>query len=239
MKLLLFDIDGTLIRSHGAGRLTLKITLQELFGTAGPIDDYKMSGKTDRRIITDLLTAVDIPVETINAKLPSIYRLMAVKGRQIFPESDMAPCPGVQPLLTELIRLENVLLGLLTGNVSLTSPIKLAAAGIDPHQFKIGAYGSDAADRNELPAIAMDRATRLSGYLFNGQNTTIIGDTPADILCARAGKVTAVAVASGWHSAKTLASHQPDFLLENLLDTPRVLDILLNGSCLHYDFPLL
>jgi phosphoglycolate phosphatase-like HAD superfamily hydrolase len=229
MKLLLFDIDGTLIRSQGAGRTTLKLTLQEMFGTAGPIDDYKMSGKTDHRIITDLLTAAGIPNEVIIAKLPSIYRLMAVKGRQIFPESDMEPCPGVPTLLAALVRMDNVLLGLLTGNVSLTSPIKLTAAGIEPHLFQIGAYGSDAADRNELPAIAMERASRHSGKTFNGQNTIIIGDTPADILCARAGKATAVAVASGWHSAKTLAGHQPDFLLENLADTPRVLDILVNG----------
>ena len=82
--------------------------------------------------------------------------------------------------------------------------------------FRIGAYGSDHMDRNQLPGIAMQRASQLTGDLFDGANTVIIGDTPADILCARAGKATAVAVASGWHAAATLAQYKPDHLLENL-----------------------
>ena len=80
MRLLLFDIDGTLIRSHGAGRLALKKSLEDLFGTAGPLDTYRMSGKVDSQIITDLLTAIGVPQSLIEAKLPEIYALMAKKS---------------------------------------------------------------------------------------------------------------------------------------------------------------
>jgi phosphoglycolate phosphatase len=133
----------------------------------------------------------------------------------------------VPELLAVLNARDDVLLGLLTGNAQLTAPLKLAAASIDPLQFKVGAYGSDALDRNELPAIGMARANQLTGELFDGNNTVIIGDTPADILCARAGKATAVAVASGWHAAATLAEYRPDFLFENFGDTSQVIDVLL------------
>lgn len=227
MKLLLFDVDGTLIRSHGAGRMALEAALTELFGTAGPIADYQMSGKTDARIITDLLIAVGIDDKTIDARLPEIYKTMAVKGRDIFWEQEMASCAGIDALLPRLAARNDVLLGLLTGNSSITAPLKLEASGINPLIFRVGAYGSDAIDRNQLPALAMERAHQLTGIPITGEQTVIIGDTPADILCARAGKATAVAVASGWHAVATLAKYQPDHLLENLADTDHVLKILL------------
>ena len=223
-KLLLFDIDGTLIRSNGAGRLTLAYALEKLYGSSGPLDSYNMSGKTDPRIITDLLTAMNVPAKEIKQHLPAIYELMAEHGQKIFWEKEMLPCPGIPELLQQLVQREDVLLGLLTGNSQITAPLKLSAAGIDPLQFKVGAYGSDALGRNELPAIGMARANQLTGVGFDGNNTIIIGDTPADILCARAGKATAVAVASGWHAASTLEEYHPDFLFENLADTETVLE---------------
>lgn len=226
-RLLLFDIDGTLIRSNGAGRLTLAYALEKLFGTTGPVESYNMSGKTDPRIITDLLTAAGISGKEVENRLPAIYELMAEHGQDIFAEKGIAPCVGVIELLAQLNAREDVLLGLLTGNAQLTAPLKLAAAGIDPLQFKVGAYGSDAMDRNDLPAVGIARANQLTGGQFDGNNTIIIGDTPADILCARAGKATAVAVASGWHSATTLADYQPDHLFDNFGDTETVLQALL------------
>lgn len=227
-KLLLFDIDGTLIRSNGAGRLTLAYALEKLFGTAGPLEEYNMSGKTDPRIITDLLTATGISPKEVNKHLPAIYELMAEHGQKIFKEKEITACAGVPELLARLVARDDVVMGLLTGNSQLTAPLKLAAAGIDPLQFKVGAYGSDAMDRNELPVIGISRANQLTGAQFNGNNTVIIGDTPADILCARAGKATAVAVASGWHAAATLADYQPDHLFDNLGDTDQVLQALLS-----------
>lgn len=227
MKLLLFDIDGTLIRSDGAGRMALAAALEEIFGTAGPIAEYKMSGKTDARIITDLLTAVGIATADITAKLPLVYERMADKARQIYPERKVAVCPGVPELLRRLQQQPDVALGLLTGNARQTAPLKLAMGNINPAQFHVGAYGSDHLDRNHLPAMAMQRAENLWQRPFSGTNTVIIGDTPADILCARAGEATAVAVASGWHATTTLARYNPDHLFENLADTDAVLAALL------------
>ncbi len=137
-------------------------------------------------------------------------------------------CPGVVGLLSALRDRADVLLGLLTGNSEPTAPLKLQEAGIDPAQFVVGAYGSEDLDRNRLPEIAMQRANELTGLTMTGDNSVIIGDTPADILCARAGKATAVAVASGWHSAKSLARYHPDVLLEDLCDTRTVLQELLD-----------
>jgi phosphoglycolate phosphatase-like HAD superfamily hydrolase len=227
MKLLLFDIDGTLIRSHSAGRAAMTYAMEQVVGTSGPISSYHMGGKTDPRIITDLLTAAGVDRKTIEARLPAIYDVMTAYARETFPGKDIFPCTGVPELLAALRERVDVVLGLVTGNIGSTAPLKLAAAGIDPAQFRVGAYGSDNMNRNRLPDIAMRRAQALTGDTFTGYNTVVIGDTPADILCARAGKATAVAVASGWHAPPTLARYKPDHLLESLDDTETVLNLLL------------
>lgn len=229
MRLLLFDIDGTLIRSKGTGRLAMEAALLELFGTAGPIESYRMSGKLDSQIITDLLLSAGLQKAEIKAKLPLIYAKMAEKGKHIFWQKEMAACPGVEQLIPRLRLQSDVILGLLTGNTQLVAPLKLQAAGVNPSHFRLGVYGSDAMMRNDLPAIAYERAKILTGQPVDGKNTVIIGDTPADIVCARAGKATAVAVASGWHSNQTLAQYQPDYLFEDLKDIDAVVDTLLNG----------
>lgn len=226
-RLILFDIDGTLIRSNSAGRSAMTEALEEVFGATGPIEDYRFGGKTDQRIFTDLLTAAGFSQAEIQAKLPRLYDVMTARGRESFPHKGIRPCLGVPELLDALSQRAEVLLGLLTGNIVSTVPLKLAAAGIEPTLFRLGAYGSDHMDRNALPHIAMERAAGLTGRPFSGDNTVIVGDTPADILCARAGRATAVAVATGWHASETLAQYKPDHLLENLADTDKVLELLL------------
>ena len=225
--LILFDIDGTLIRSNSAGRAAMTEALEEVFGTAGPIENYQFGGKTDRRIFNDLLTAAGFSQADIQSKMPRLYDVMTARGRETFPLKGIRPCLGVPELLAALNQDEEALLGLLTGNLVSTAPLKLAAAGIEPTLFRLGAYGSDHVDRNALPQIAMERATALTGRPFTGDNTVIVGDTPADILCARAGRATAVAVATGWHATETLSQYKPDYLLENLADTDRVVNLLL------------
>lgn len=228
MRLLLFDVDGTLIHSNRAGRAALVYALEEIFGTAGPADSYQMAGKTDPLIITELLQAAGIPPAEVEPKLERVYELMARRGQTLFWERGIKPCAGVPALLDALQRRDDVLLGLVTGNARVTAPLKLAAAGLDPAQFRVGAFGSDDRDRNRLPALAMRRAAELSGRSVNGADTVVVGDTPADVLSARAGGARAVAVATGGHSADTLAQYNPDHLLENLADTETVLRILLN-----------
>ncbi|MFO7537239.1 MAG: haloacid dehalogenase-like hydrolase [Chloroflexota bacterium] len=228
-RLLLFDVDGTLIRSDGAGRAAMMAALTALFGELDGADGYRMDGKTDPRIVTDLLTAAGIDRQRIESSLPLVYERMETEARNRFPQHDITPCPGVEALLRALRAREDVVLGLVTGNIAQTVPLKLQAAGLDANQFRLGAYGSDHADRNQLPFMAMKRASDLMGLPFSGQNTVVIGDTPADILCARAGEATAVAVASGWHAASTLAQYHPDHLFDNLLDTEAIMAALLDG----------
>jgi phosphoglycolate phosphatase len=226
-RLLLFDIDGTLIRSDGAGRATMMAALTSLFGDLGPTDGYHLDGKTDPRIIADLLTAAGVDKQRIQESLPLIYERMEAEAHSRFPQHEIKPCPGVKPLLAALRARTEVVLGLVTGNIAQTAPLKLREAGLDPDQFRLGAYGSDHIDRNQLPQIAMARAAQVTGLTFTGENTVVIGDTPADILCARAGGATAVAVASGWHGASTLAQYHPDHLFDSLTDTAAVVAALL------------
>ena len=226
MQLLLFDIDGTLLRSNGAGKATIINALEDTFGTAGPWENYLMAGKTDPLIIGDLLGAAGKKTAEIEEKLPQVYERMMFHAQKIYCEENTFPCPGVPELLADLAQRDDVLLGLLTGNISGTAPLKLAAAGIEPSLFKLGAYGSDHKDRNQLPAYALRRATELTSLPFNGKNTTIIGDTPADIACARAAGARVVAVSSGSYSSATLNQFEPDYLFENLLDKKSILDVL-------------
>lgn len=227
MRLLLFDIDGTLIRGNKAGRLAMGAALEQVFGTKGALDNYSMAGKTDLGIVTDLLRAAGVAQEQINDKLPDFYLVMADFAREIYPSRGISVCPGVESLLANLRDRDDVLLGLLTGNAQSTASLKLAAAGIDPAQFVVAAFGSDDSERNNLPAIALQRAHELTGIMITSDHAVIIGDTPADVECARAARATAVAVASGWHSADTLLQYQPDFLFADLSDTKTVLRVLL------------
>lgn len=227
MRLLLFDIDGTLIKGDQAGRMAMGAALEQVFGTKGSLDTYPMGGKTDKGIVTDLLIEAGVDQEAIENKLADFYILMADFAREIYPTRGISACPGVESLLLKLRDRDDVLLGLLTGNAHTTAALKLAAAGIDPEQFVVAAFGSDDSNRNNLPAIALQRANELTDDLLTSDNAVIIGDTPADVQCARAGNIKAVAVASGWHSADTLLQYQPDYFFVDLSDTEAVLKVLL------------
>lgn len=230
MRLILFDIDGTLIRSNRAGRAALVFALEETFGTAGPIDKYQMAGKTDPLIITELLQAEGIGAEEIEAGMDLVYERMAERGQAIFSEFAIRPCRGVPALLDALQGEEQVILGLVTGNNRLTAPLKLLAAGISPSIFGVAAYGSDAKDRNHLTQLALERASEQRGVSITGDEAVVVGDTPADILSARAADAMSVAVATGIHSAATLAEYNPDALLRDLRDTDASLEVILHGQ---------
>lgn len=230
MRLILFDIDGTLIHSNRAGRAALVFALEETFGTAGPIDKYQMAGKTDPLIITELLQAEGIGAEEIEAGMDLVYERMAERGQTIFSQFAIRPCRGVPELLGRLQEEEQVILGLVTGNNRLTAPLKLLAAGISPLIFGVAAYGSDAKDRNLLTQLALERARDERQVAITGDETVVVGDTPADILSARAAGAMAVAVATGVHSASTLAEYNPDALLRDLSDTNTALEVILNGQ---------
>jgi phosphoglycolate phosphatase len=227
MKLILFDIDGTLIWPDGAGRAAMSRALTEVFGTAGPVDSLVMGGKTDLQIITELLTAAGLDQSVIEAELPACFQAIAHHMAHTARERQMRICPGVPALLARLSAHPEAILGLLTGNLAMSAPIKLRAAGLDPAIFCVGAYGSDHPDRSQLPAVAITRAQALTGYTFPGKNVVIFGDTPADVTCGQHLGVTAIGIATGGYPLEVLNAAGADYVFPDLGDTDVVVRAIL------------
>src|SRR5260370_1431180 len=186
MKLVLFDIDGTLLSTDGAGRRAIRRALLDETGTAGPIESYRLDGKTDPQIISELLSLAGHPAAGDDARIAAVCRRYVAQLR-----IELATSPGATRLLDgvrELLdalqpheRAEGALVGLLTGNLVAGAALKLGAAGLDPARFAVGAYGSDSPRRTDLPAVAAVRAAALAGRLFAGGALVIARDTPADV----------------------------------------------------------
>ena len=230
MRLILFDIDGTLINSSRVGRTALGRAMQAVYGTAGALETFEFAGKTDRRIVRELLLAEGWAGPAIEARLAELDEEMSAAGQELFTPRTIWSCPGVPALLDALDRRDDVTLALLTGNIRHTVALKLSAAGIDTARFVAGAYGSDSLERDDLFAIALDRTAQATGWHFAGADVVIVGDTPADVRCARAGGARAVAVATGPYPAERLAGCEPDHLFADLSQTDSVLGALLGPA---------
>lgn len=225
-RILLFDIDGTLLDPAGEGRHYFKQVLTASFGTAGPIDTFDMIGKTDWQIVDELMGLAGVDREKVDANREAVFRAYARLVAQNAPTFNMRVLPGVLPLLVRLRRLPEFDLGLVTGNVREAVPHKLRAVGIDPDQFSIGAYGSEHVDRNALPGLALERWAVHLGQPVQKRHALVIGDSPRDIACARHSGLKVLCVATGHHDYRSLAAHQPDYLLEDFTQTEEVLQIL-------------
>ena len=227
MKLVLFDIDGTLLWTDGAGRRAIHAALRDVFGTIGP-SDYWFDGKTDPQIVRDLMRLEGFDDETINERLPRVLMRYVERLRDELhnPEHPPKVLPGVPELLDALDGAPGIVLGLLTGNIAEGADAKLRAVHIDPSRFKVGAFGSDHELRPELPAIAHRRANETLGLSLLGNAVVVIGDTPADVQCGRALGARAIGVATGRFSTAQLNEHDPDGVLENLADTKSVVEMI-------------
>ena len=226
MRLFLFDVDGTLISAGGAGRVALGRALQEVYGTVGAIDRYDFRGKTDPRIVLDLLGGEGWAEADIRARLTACFaaylreleRLIA-DGRQV------RVMPGVAELVAALGTRADAVVGLLTGNIEPGARVKLRSTGLWPH-FRVGAFGSDDHDRRRLPAVARERARALVGQDVPFDRVTIIGDTPLDVDCARGCGAVAVAVATGQYRHGELAACTPDLLFGDFSNVDEVVRAL-------------
>lgn len=227
MRLLLFDIDGTLVSARGVGRRAFKAALERVFGTAGAIDDYDLRGKTDPRIVFDVMEAAGFPRETVKPRLDEVFEAYA-RGlvTEIGDGAGVVTLPGVANLVRRLGRGGGALLGLLTGNIEEGARIKLEPTGLWPY-FPVGAFGSDDPDRRRLPSLAARRAQALVGYAFHPRDVVVIGDTPHDIDCARAFGAVAMAVATGQYGREQLLAEQPDLFFDDLGEVDRVAAALL------------
>lgn len=232
MRLVLFDIDGTILLTDGAGRRAIHQALLAEVGTAGPIVGHRFDGKTDPQIVRELLSLAG------HADAGEASRIAAVCRRYLdLLEIELARADqvtrllaGVSDLLTALLGPERdgqALVGLLTGNLERGAALKLRSAGVAPDRFAVGAYGSDAAERPALPAIARRRAEALLGRDIPGTNVVIVGDTPDDIACARGIGARTIGVATGSYDITALAAAGATHVFSDLTDTAAVLDALL------------
>ena len=230
MKLVLFDIDGTLLSSEGAGTRAMRAALVELFGTSGD-PAYRYDGKTDRQIVRDLMRAHGHADAYIDELMDALFDLYLAGLSREVASGERVPraLPGVPRLLDELESREGITLGLLTGNIEPGAKVKLAAAGVDVSRFRVNAFGSDHEHRPELPAVAQRRAADFLGHELAGDAMYVIGDTPADIRCGEAVGARAIGVATGHYSVDDLREHEPYAVFENLADTDAVLRVIVDA----------
>jgi phosphoglycolate phosphatase len=223
-KLVLFDIDGTLVSTQGAGSRAFRRAMLEVYGETGPIDQYDFHGRTDPQIARELLRLAGRDDADIDPGLPALWTayIRELEVELARPETDARVLDGVADLLDALHRNGDHLVALLTGNIEPGARLKLGAVGLW-ERFDFGAYGSDHERRDRLPTVAVRRARERSGIHFRGRDVVIVGDTPFDVSCGRSLGVWAVAVATGKHSTAELAAEGADVVLENLADTGRAL----------------
>ncbi len=211
-RLLLFDIDGTLIDSGGAGIQALKDVLQKQFGISDDLRGVEIAGKTDTGIVHQILRKQNIPVddETTAAFLDLYVDCLA---REL-PQRKGRVLPGVEELLERLQTRSQNVLGLLTGNVERGAKLKLSHYGIWDF-FAFGAFADDHHDRNELGPFAQRRAREKHSIDFAAAEIDVIGDTPHDIACGKAIGARTIAVTTGNFTRAQLAEHRPDRILDD------------------------
>jgi phosphoglycolate phosphatase len=222
-RLLLFDIDGTLIHSGGAGVRALKSAFEERFGVADDLHGIEIAGMTDSGIVVSILKKNDIPAtnENIGGFLDSYVHFLSLE----LPRRKGKLLPGVLDLLEKLKSRPQLVLGLLTGNVSRGARLKLEHYGVW-HFFEFGAFADDHHDRNRLGSFARARAKEKHGREFSPSQIDVIGDTPRDIACGKAIGARTIAVATGTWSREELAKYQPDFLIDDLSDVEGLIHTL-------------
>lgn len=223
-RLILFDIDGTLLLSRGAGRRAILAAMADLLRDDDRLAGVRFDGKTDPQIVMELLAAsgVDDPDEP-GRIVEVLERYVGCLARELaLPTHRTSLMPGVADLLDRTERDDRAVLGLLTGNVAPGARLKLRSAALDPERFRVGAYGSDAADRRLLPAIASERARALFGRRPEGREVVIVGDTPADVLCGAAIGARAIGVATGSYSVAELEAAGAAAVFLDLTDRDQV-----------------
>jgi phosphoglycolate phosphatase-like HAD superfamily hydrolase len=214
VRLVLFDIDGTLVRTGGAGVKAFAKVFETEFGATDGFERLKFAGRTDMSLVREFFG-----VHNIAATSQNFQRFF---GRYVFwlddilQKSETATCPGVWEFIQQLEELSPPpVLGLLTGNIRLGAEIKLRHFDLWK-VFATGAFADDHEDRNQLAAIALERGCKILGEELLGEQVLVIGDTPLDIRCARAIGAKALAVATGGSTLEELRRAAPDWAVADL-----------------------
>jgi len=228
-RLVLFDIDETMIKSDGAGRRAITRALVSVFGITGDTDGVIMSGKTDPQICSEIMCNSGISADEINSKLPTVFALYPPLLKE---EIERSPGyrlhDGIKELLKALSSQAAARLGLLTGNIEAGARLKLEPFALNDY-FPIGAFGCDSADRMDLPKIARQRAANFYKTAFGNREVVIIGDSVNDVRCAAGFGAVSIAVNTGKTTYAELEQCRPDFLFDTLSDTSSVMAAILGG----------
>jgi phosphoglycolate phosphatase len=231
-KLILFDIDGTLIRTGGAGVRAMTRAFSQTCGISDALKRVEVAGRTDRLIMTDALALSGRPLddELLNEfrALYCTFLREELEQTATYEYSDAGVkgmLPGVRPLLDRLQQRDDMDLALLTGNFRSSAEIKLAHYDLWRY-FPWGAFADDALERPDLLPVALTRYQSHTTRAIDPRDVIIVGDTPHDVSCARAGGARVVAVATGVFDTATLTACEPDVVFEDLSDTQAVMSIL-------------
>ncbi len=223
-RLILFDVDGTLVWG-GPAKEAFRAAMTAVFGTAGSIEGHEFSGKTDPQIARELLRGAGFEDEDIDAGFPSLWGRYLVELERRLPKRPLEVLPGVETLLDALEERPELALGLVTGNIAGGAHLKLGSVGLAA-RFPVGGFGSDAEVREEIPPVALRRAERRWSRSFEASEVVIVGDTPRDVACARAGGHRAVAVATGRIDRSALDGTGADRVFDDLTATAEVVEAL-------------
>lgn len=227
MAILLFDIDGTLLMSGGAGRRSMNQAFEDLFGIPCALEGLTLSGMTDPKIFRNACQKAGVKFsDSAHEKFKNLYlRYLREEIEKAHPGKKLLP--GVPELLKALSENPTIYLGLLTGNYQEGAQVKLGHFGLDRY-FKFGAFGDDDENRDRLLPHALERFARAYGRLPNGEVVWVIGDTPKDVACARPYRAKALAVATGEYNEHQLAKAQPDALMKDLREIRKFMRVIQN-----------
>ena len=222
-RLLLWDIDGTLVNTGAAGHRAIERATAERFGGTGDLEGVEIAGRTDTSIAHQILQKYGEPITDANiqALLDTYVRLLAEE----LPRRQGRVLPGVLELLQRSANQSGSSLGLLTGNLERGAKLKLEHYRLW-HFFAFGAFSDDHHDRNELGPFAVSRALKATRVPFAASEVDVIGDTGHDIGCGKAIGARTVAVATGSWSREQLAGYEPDFLFDDLSNVDEVIETL-------------
>ncbi len=215
MRLVLFDIDGTLLRCGPQVRPLFAAALREVFGSCDGLDAYDFAGKTDPRIVVDVASGFGWSQDAVLERLPRMRDAYVSRLENGLERERMELLPGVLELLGALERREDVEIALLTGNWEAGARVKLGRFDLGRF-FRWGVFGDDALDRRELPPVALERALRHLGLRFEPTDALIIGDSLLDVDCGRSAGIPVAAVSTGFTPAEALRAAGADGVYEDL-----------------------
>ena len=223
MQYILFDIDGTLIDSGGAGMLSLNLAFKEFFSVDDAFRAIRMAGKTDLQIVNEALRMHNI--DSSNGNVPGFFASYVRHLEITIHDRKGHIKPGIRQALELLHVRDDIVLGLLTGNIETGAMIKLEAFGLAEF-FEAGAFGENDPDRNKLLPIAVEKLREKKGIEIDYSQCIVIGDTPRDVECSKPYGAYAIAVATGPYSYDDLSGTGADAVFHDLSDTDNFLHIL-------------